>query len=108
MITRYRKKPIVVEAIQWDGSETLGRSLEDWSEGNIEYHPFLADRFRGDPNVYIAHPDPFLRIKTLEGTMIAKPGDWIIKGVKGEFYPCKPEIFAETYEEAHRHGRENG
>ena len=48
--------------------------------------------------MYVAHPDPYMRVVTLEGTMVASCGDWIIKGVKGEFYPCKPDIFEATYE----------
>lgn len=74
----YRKKPVVIEAVQYDGSFPL---------------PFLD----GAEQVYKA-PDGKLAIDTLEGTMTADLGDWIIRGVKGELYPCKPDIFEATYE----------
>lgn len=77
----YRKRPVVIEAIQWDGSN----------------EPELIE-FVGDSLKPAVHPD-YLEIHTLEGVMTADLGDWIIKGVKGEFYPCKPEIFEATYEE---------
>jgi hypothetical protein len=81
---RFRKKPVVVDAIQWNG----------------------------DPNEVIAWAQRFPRcelkfelgavivIPTLEGEMLCQRGDWIIRGVAGEFYPCKPDIFAQTYEPA--------
>ena len=102
-VTRWRKKPVVIEAMQFDGSPESGAAICEWANGlgaQAEYHPFLADHFKGDPKVYVAHPDPYMRIVTLEGTMVASRADWIIKGVQGEFYPCKPQIFAETYEPA--------
>ena len=83
-MAKFRKRPIVVEAIQWDGGNDFEvndfvHSAEHW----VERGGFVTAMFR---------------IKTLEGTIKATPGDWIIKGVKGEFYPCKPDIFEETYE----------
>lgn len=93
---RYRKKPVVIEAMQWDGSAESAAPIIDWaleSDGPaIRYHEHLLD------GGYIAHPDPFLWVDTLEGRMIANAGDYIIKGVNGEFYPCKPDIFQKTYE----------
>lgn len=74
---QYRKKPIVIEAIQWTGD-----NLEE------------LQNFVGSALAY----DGKLTIHTLEGDHEAKVGDYIIKGVQGEFYPCKPEIFAKTYE----------
>ena len=97
----FRRKPLTVEATQFDGTFESGAQIVRWALScgvSIEYHPFLADHFKGDPQVYVAHPDPFLRIPTLEGTMIAKAGDWVIRGTHNEFYPCKPEIFRDTYE----------
>ena len=76
----YRKKPVMVEAVHWNGSNH--KEIIDFAENKI-----LFDALG---NVWIA---------TLEGDMVAKKGDYIIKGVQGEFYPCKPDIFAETYEE---------
>lgn len=78
---KFRKKPVVIDAIQWSGN------LVD------------AERF-GIPDCSQDLIDPALEINTLEGVMKAQVGDWIIKGVKGEFYPCKPDIFAATYEPA--------
>ena len=78
----YRKKPVVVEAIQWTG------------ENHAEMCEFI------DPEVFEIKPKEGLIIHTLEGDHHASPGDYIIKGVNGEFYPCKPDIFAKTYESA--------
>lgn len=77
---KYRKKPVVIEAVQWRGSNIgeIGDFLQ-WSN-------FNHDDVRG------------LDIHTLEGNLHATEGDWIIKGVSGEFYPCKPDIFEATYE----------
>lgn len=82
MIMKYKKKPVVIEAIQWTG----------------ENHRDIDD-FCGDAILNLVNPDdPKLVVRTLEGDMTASVGDYIIKGVKGEFYPCKPDVFAETYE----------
>jgi hypothetical protein len=76
---KYRKKPVVIEAVQW------------FKPGD---HPdVLSNR------ECCVHDDGGL-IHTLEGDMHVTPGDWIITGVKGEVYPCKPDIFEATYEEA--------
>jgi hypothetical protein len=81
-VGRYRKKPVVIEAVQYDGT-------------------FPLDFLRGAENVGAAGDGTTaILIETLEGTMRAAVGDWIIRGVKGELYPCKPDIFAATYEAA--------
>lgn len=80
-MAQYRKRPVVIEARQYTGKN--GTALLGWI-GGVE----LEEDFLGS----------FIEIKTLEGTMRADKGDWIIKGVKGEFYPCKPDIFEATYE----------
>lgn len=77
----FRKKPVVIEAVQFDGTFA---SVEAMQIPSCSHD--LGSRT--------------LEIETLEGVMVAQPGDWIIKGVKGEFYPCKPEIFAATYDPA--------
>ena len=82
MARAYRKKPVVVEAVQWTG------------ENHAEMCEFI------DPEVFEIIPRIGLVIHTLEGDHHASPGDYIIKGVNGEFYPCKPDIFAKTYESA--------
>lgn len=90
---KFRKKPVVIEAIQWDNANY--KEIGDWMDKKIE--PELES-----DAAYIAGqgaPVFTIAIETLEGTMKAMPGDWIIKGVNGEFYPCKPDIFEQTYEE---------
>ena len=82
MARAYRKKPVVVEAVQWTG------------ENHAEMCEFI------DQEVFEIKPKEGLIIHTLEGNHHASPGDYIIKGVNGEFYPCKPDIFAKTYEPA--------
>ena len=83
---KYRKKPVVIEAIEWASSnlEEILRFTEEVGEISVR----LIVRADG----------PVLEIDTLEGTMTASVGDYIIKGVQGEFYPCKPDIFEATYE----------
>lgn len=88
-MSQFRKKPVVIEAKQASGTPESNREIIDWTRGSAT-PAFLDD-----------HPDHDglrLNINTLEGAMWVTPGDWIIKGVKGEFYPCKPDIFAATYE----------
>jgi hypothetical protein len=84
-MARFRKRPVEVEALRYDGQN--GASVLTWIE--------LWEGHRRGFDLGYA-----LRISTLEGDMRADPGDWIIRGVQGEFYPCKPEIFAATYEPA--------
>ena len=98
-MAKFRKKPVVIEAVQlnwrnWNdvcdflggviGPHNPGRSAHDFSDTCGE---------EGESWIEVTIP-------TLEGDHTAKHGDWIIKGVKGEFYPCKPDIFAATYEPA--------
>lgn len=83
---KYRKKLVIIEAIQF----------EDNSDRIIEIHEFMGgDTIRVN---YEDKDNPYLKIETLEGIMKASVGDYIIKGVNGEFYPCKPDIFEKTYE----------
>lgn len=84
---KYRKKPVVIEAIQFvDTTERIGEIQEFM--GGITIRVDYADK-----------NNPIIKIETLEGVMAASEGDYIIKGVHGEFYPCKPDIFEKTYEE---------
>jgi hypothetical protein len=78
---KYRKKPVVIEALELKFSTQSQDEIIQWSNNTIE---------KG--------LDGGLRIPTLEGIMVANTGDYIIKGVNGEFYPCKPDIFEKTYE----------
>ena len=84
---KFRKKPVVIEAVQWQG----GNLPDVWK---------LGCGGEGSAVALAAGPDGSLIIPTLEGDHRCDLGDWIIRGVKGEFYPCKPDIFAATYEPA--------
>ena len=86
----YRKKPVVVEAIQWTGNN-LHAVTEFRGQQVTPMHP-KWDEYTQLVELY------GLKIRTLEGEMSANVGDFIIKGVNGEFYPCKPDIFEKTYE----------
>jgi len=80
---KFKKKPIIIDAIQWNGSNMAEILTLSSSEGK----EFEHDIFSG-----------LLTIETLEGDMVAQEGDWIIRGIKGELYPCKPDIFEATYD----------
>ena len=86
-MAKYRKKPVVIEAVQ------LRRGYAELAVA------FIPPDHVGHFNLgEFAEDSCYIEIKTLEGVMTANEGDWIIKGVAGEFYPCKPDIFAATYE----------
>lgn len=84
---KYRKKPVVIEAAQFNNDASSYGVLHWVNEGQ-----HIADR------PFATWINDAMIIPTLEGEHRADPGDWIIKGVKGEFYPCKPDIFEQTYE----------
>lgn len=86
---QYRKRPVVVEAMEF--TQSTYHEIERWSGGKVRSSPVLEPTPDSPTGLY-------LQIETLEGVMTAIPGDWIIRGIKGEFYPCKPDIFAATYE----------
>ncbi len=82
---KYRKKPVVIDAMQLPPlNEDASTELKDF------LHAMKED--------WESEKDGYVVIHTCEGDMVAKPGDWIIKGVKGEYYPCKPDVFALTYD----------
>lgn len=83
-MNKFRKKPVVIHAVQWDGNMTTLDPLWEHADPQWEVEQSLLD--------------PALVIRTLEGDMRANVGDWIICGVNGELYPCKPDIFEKTYE----------
>ena len=87
MLIQYRKKPVIIEAVVYTGSSTCQADIEDWMRtGEYKQSQVVTCDF-----------NPMF-IGTLEGVHKASPGDYIIKGIKGEFYPCKPDIFEATYE----------
>lgn len=95
-MVKFRKKPVEIEAIRWDGSNIdvvmeFISADDRWKEG-------IESRFVGSAGIGHTPALGTLDIPTLEGTMTANPGDWIIRGVAGEMYPCKPDIFEATYE----------
>jgi len=123
-MAKYRKKPVVVEANQWfkngDHTEDYAQDTQSIADGGMRIHVVTgaerkANGWEGDIVRYYRHPnDDGERLCThcktrmhehgwidaLEGGHNVCPGDWIIKGVNGEFYPCKPDIFEKTYEPA--------
>ncbi len=92
---KYRKKPVVIEAIQLRKDNIL--QIESFIEGKLIQLKLDIERkkFEEYEDIVIKKGR---KIETLEGTMIANVGDYIIKGVNGEFYPCKPDVFRMTYE----------
>lgn len=91
-MTRYRKRPVVIEAWHFQGNRTdvIHQAMPGWLTQALH-----------DGTVYYQGGDaPYYTIETLEGNMRADVDDWIIRGVKGEIYPCKPDIFEATYEPA--------
>ena len=86
---KYKKKPVIIEAVQWTG-DNVSEILDFVNHLDIQ----MTNHDVG------GEVKTELYINTLEGSMHASEGDWIIKGVHGEFYPCKPDIFEETYEPA--------
>lgn len=87
-MSKFRKKPVVIEAVQLIDEQSVAEAVTWMAQGGVTAELAVS---QGGPNCTLFIP-------TLEGTMFADWGDWIIRGVQGEFYPCKPEIFAATYE----------
>lgn len=83
---KYRSKPVVIEAVEWTGTD------ESWAS--------VVAMVGNSGDAIFRNPDETLAIETLEGRMRASLGDRIIKGTRGEFYPCKPDVFATKYEAA--------
>lgn len=94
---RFRKKPVEIEAVRWTGAN-VDEALAFIADGHDDFAHLPNDGAYVSPGVGHTPPTGQLHIPTLEGTMTANPGDWIIRGVQGEFYPCKPDIFEATYE----------
>lgn len=90
-VKKYRKKPVEIEAMQVLDDLRIHEQICQWAATDVPEGKIIP--------VVMSAFDSHLIIHTLEGTMHAQLGDFIIKGVQGEFYPCKPDIFAETYEE---------
>lgn len=100
---KYRKLPVVIEAMRFEGGAENASPIIDWvlsGGGTARYHAANDPRpVHGRADWEQASPE-HLAIDTLEGTHRASVGDWVIRGVQGEFYPCKPGVFEATYEPA--------
>ena len=96
-MAKYRKKPVVIEAVQWDGTGPSAEAIWElaMAAGEAGGHCAVTACTGGDDSI-----DASLDIHTLEGDMHADISDWIIWGVQNELYPCKPDIFEMTYEPA--------
>lgn len=90
MIKKFRKKPVVIEAMCFTTNNEVNSPTMDAIVNWMNQGKEKPNAWHNSTNIYIY---------TLEGEMRADVGDWIIQGVNGEFYPCKPDIFAKTYEE---------
>lgn len=88
-MSKFKKKPIEIEAIQWSGDEF--NEFPEWLREAWSKNIMIDEGS-------IMRIGNTIHINTLEGTMVAQPGDWIIKGINGELYPCKPDIFEKTYD----------
>lgn len=90
MAAKFKKKPVEIEAMQWDGTLSSANEIMEWSSTNmgprVVYNSFTNTK-----------PEPHLNIFTMEGIMVASKNDWIIRGIHGEIYPCNPDIFEKTY-----------
>lgn len=114
--TKYRKKPVTIEAMRMVGTAGQTHAIASWVASNG--YPWLVGNALEPNTLHLPGDDPSsdnwepptkglwidpadgaLMIRTLEGDMRVTYGDYIIRGIQGEFYPCKPDIFAQTYEE---------
>jgi len=91
---KYRKKPVVIEAVEWTGQNLF--DVITFTDGKPDLSSDIQ-KHKWQEYCELVATSGF-KIKTLEGWMRARIGDYIIKGVQGEFYPCKPDIFEQTYE----------
>lgn len=92
-MAHFRKKPIVIEAIQWQPG--FQGDVPKWISAALDSPCAPGGRLKTGKILRITND---LHVGTREGTMIAEVGDWVIRGIKGEIYPCKPDIFEATYE----------
>ena len=91
MINKYRKKPIIIEAVKWTGLNL--EEIKNFVDESLLYNIYDGAWEVGEASVIVD-----MQIRTPEGNMSVSVGDYIIKGIAGEFYPCKPDIFKQTYE----------
>jgi hypothetical protein len=89
----FRKRPVPVEAMQTAPTDPMVAEKD-----REEQNRLVAQWISNEGGDVVGFGVNYIEIATLEGTMTASPGDWVIRGVQGEFYPCKPDIFAKTYD----------
>lgn len=98
MISKFRKKPVVVEAVKYSNQPEINQQIIEWSKDS-KTPAFMDIEFRNHSEKF---PDgfeyPVLCINTLDGVMTVREGDYVIKGTQGEFYPCKPQAFQDAYD----------
>jgi len=94
MIQKFRKKPVVILAVQWTGGNL--KEIIDFTGKHPKFDTWFSSWEEYES--YVKKDRDIFKIITLEGTMEASPGDYIIRGVNGEHYPCKPDIFEKIYE----------
>lgn len=108
---KYRKRPVVIEALKFDGTDESSQAIRDWvgNDAAVVDTDHIQHLWDYDAGCYVLPSGKMIHapykvrhliVMTLEGEMFAAPGWWIIKGVRGEFYPCEGSIFEETYEAA--------
>lgn len=100
-MAKFRKKPIQIEAVKWTGenlTELLVELVRAVLPEDAKWHPGEDGVLIAGPFILDSQAPRNLVIPTLEGDMTAKPGDWVIRGINGELYPLKPDIFEATYE----------
>jgi len=100
-MTIYRSKPVEIEARQWEGTPEAATPIINWileHGGTARWHEATETVYDGEGEVLRVELPEIIYIDTLEGTMAAKPGDWIIRGLEGEFYPCVDSVFRRKYE----------
>jgi hypothetical protein len=101
-MTLYRKRPVVIEAMCFDGAKETRNAILGWigsNGGKARHWPHRDEKRARNGEISQSFDPEHLSIITLEGRMRADLGDWIIRGVVGEFYPCRSDVFATTYEE---------
>lgn len=96
-MTRFRKKPIEIDAIQFDGTNQA--DIQEFVDtGGVRADKTRAWVTEDDGTLIPGEMEPIVYIPTLEGTMMCRPGWWVIRGVQGEYYPCDPDVFEQSYE----------
>lgn len=95
---KFRKKPVVVDAIQFSGARNFPKVLDFILDGHADYSHLPVSLEHGKRGVALDTKTGALRLPTLEGVMTCFPGDWVVRGVEGEFYPVRDSIFQATYE----------